>query len=75
MCRTRTLRRLLIITSISAALSFSGGKVPAQSSNGNITGIVKDSGGAVVTNADVSLTTAQRVVLRSTKADAQGRFT
>jgi hemoglobin/transferrin/lactoferrin receptor protein len=45
-----------------------------QSTRGTISGIVKDSTGALVADADVAVTSAQQVVLASTKTDAAGRF-
>ncbi|HET6891180.1 MAG TPA: TonB-dependent receptor, partial [Pyrinomonadaceae bacterium] len=45
-----------------------------QSSRGGVLGIVKDSSGALVSEADVSLVNAQQLVLSRSKTDAQGRF-
>lgn len=46
----------------------------AEPSRGNVTGLVKDSTGAVVSNAEVSLANSQQIVLSRTRTDAQGRF-
>src|SRR5688572_11745657 len=40
----------------------------------DLTGIVTDTKGAVVANADVKLLTSQQIVLAATKTDAQGRY-
>ena len=53
---------------------FQVGLAAAQTSRGNVSGIVRDSSGAVVGNAEVSLASAQQNVLSRTKTDAQGRF-
>jgi hemoglobin/transferrin/lactoferrin receptor protein len=47
--------------------------VVAQSANGSISGTVKDSAGAVVSGAAVSLTRAH-AILRMTQTDADGKF-
>jgi len=49
--------------------------VPAQQlSRGTITGTVKDSSGAIVGRARVSLINAQQAILTTTESDAEGRF-
>ncbi len=45
-----------------------------QNARGTVTGVVKDSSDSVVTDAEISLTNAQQVVLSRTRTDAQGRF-
>lgn len=45
-----------------------------QNSRGSVSGVVRDSFGAVISNADVSLTNPQQVVLSRTQTDAEGRF-
>ncbi len=45
-----------------------------QDSHSSVTGVVRDSSGALVRDADVSLVNAQQLVLGRTKTDAQGRF-
>ncbi|HVF48090.1 MAG TPA: TonB-dependent receptor [Pyrinomonadaceae bacterium] len=40
----------------------------------DLTGIVSDTSGAAVPNADVKLITSQQIVLAATKTDAQGRY-
>jgi hemoglobin/transferrin/lactoferrin receptor protein len=47
---------------------------PQQDSRGSINGVVKDSSGAVVSGAEVSLVNAQQAVLSQTRTDAEGRF-
>ena len=56
-------------TILACALAF------GQNSNGKISGTVKDSDGAIVSGAAVSLLTTNQAVLRATVTDAQGRFT
>ena len=46
----------------------------AQDSRGSVGGIVRDSSGAAVAGAEVSLINAQQAVLSQTKTDAEGRF-
>lgn len=45
-----------------------------QTPRGSVSGIVRDSFGAVISNADVSLLNTQQVVLRRTQTDAEGKF-
>jgi outer membrane receptor protein involved in Fe transport len=47
----------------------------AAESAGSLTGVVRDSSGAVVAGADVVLLTAQQTSVRSTRSAADGRFT
>ena len=47
----------------------------AQDSQGKVTGIVKDPGGAVVSGASVSLLHTNRAVIATTVTNAEGRFT
>src|SRR5688572_21201332 len=46
-----------------------------QTSNGKISGTVKDPDGAILSGADVSLLTVNRAVLQATVTDEEGRFT
>ncbi len=45
-----------------------------QEGRGSISGIVRDSSGAVVADTEVSLVSAQQAVLRDTLTDTEGRF-
>jgi len=45
-----------------------------QKSRGDISGLVKDSSGAVVSDAEVSINNSQQVVLSKTRTDAMGHF-
>ncbi|MGB7924491.1 MAG: TonB-dependent receptor [Pyrinomonadaceae bacterium] len=45
-----------------------------QGSRGEVTGVVKDQSGAVVSGARVTLINAQQAVFGSTESDTQGRF-
>lgn len=71
---TMKFMRMATVTLISAMLLITAAAVRAQNSSGGISGVVKDAGGAVVGNAEVSVSTSQRVVLRDAKTDDQGRF-
>jgi hemoglobin/transferrin/lactoferrin receptor protein len=71
------------ITSLACALavifflSLFSGDVRAHhpwGTSGAISGVVKDTSGAVVVGAEVSLVNAQQAVLSRTKTDAAGRF-
>ena len=50
-----------------------GGQAVARAGS-NVSGVVRDSSGAVVSNAEVLLINAQQAVLSQTKTDAEGRF-
>lgn len=72
-------RKVKITLLLSLALFVSLGLasapgVRAQSSRGNISGVVRDSSGAVVSEAEVSIINAQQAVLSRIKTDSQGRF-
>lgn len=67
-------RKLMMFAVMGMLLVF-GGAAIAQQVTGNISGTVKDSSGAVVPNATVTLTnTDQNVVARTVKTDAQGAY-
>ena len=55
-------------------LSIFSGDVRAQRSRGGVSGVVKDSSGATVGGADVSLVNAHQAVFGTTRTDAEGRF-
>jgi hemoglobin/transferrin/lactoferrin receptor protein len=58
----------LLCTILACVLAY------GQNSDGKINGTVKDSNGAVVSGANVSLLTANQAVLRATVTDSEGRF-
>ena len=58
----------LLCTVLACVLAY------GQNSNGKINGTVKDSDGAVVSGAGVSLLNANQAVLRTTVTDSEGRF-
>jgi len=69
------LGRLARLLTILATLGLSALSANAQDNQpGNISGSVKDAGGAVIDGADVMLSTSQRAVLKDMKTDSQGRF-
>ena len=57
---------LLVVLSAHSAM--------AQSSRATVDGVVKDSTGALVSDADVRIVSAQQVILGFAKTDAEGRF-
>ncbi|HEV2802359.1 MAG TPA: TonB-dependent receptor [Pyrinomonadaceae bacterium] len=61
---------------ISLSLTFALPSAYAQNreGRGQISGVVRDSSGAIVVNTEVSLVNAQQAVLRDTRTDAEGRF-
>jgi hemoglobin/transferrin/lactoferrin receptor protein len=61
-----TLACLLLFVSLSPAVR-AGDEV-------NISGVVRDSSGAVLVDANISLLNAQSAIIGTTKTDAQGRF-
>lgn len=54
-------------------LSLAG--VAQAAAGGTVSGVVRDAGGAVISDATVSLLTAQQTVIGSAKTDTQGQFT
>jgi hypothetical protein len=64
--RTATLLPILIVTA--ASVLHAQGVI-------SLAGIVRDSSGAVVGRADVSLLTAEQTIVKTTQTDDQGRFT
>lgn len=58
---------LLLLSSMTSA-AYAGDKT-------SVTGIVRDSNGAVVSDADVSLVNAQQAIIAASKTDAEGKFT
>jgi len=67
----RKLVTTLLKSLLTCAVSFAA---YGQELDSNITGTVKDPGGAVVSGANVSLLTANRAVLGATVTDAAGNF-
>lgn len=61
----------LFIVGLSLASSFS---VAYATEKTSITGVVRDSNGAVVSDADVSLLNAQQAIVAAARTDAEGRF-
>src|SRR5690348_5798826 len=67
-------RKLALVFTVGLVLAFAG-VVVAQQVTGNISGTVKDSSGAVVPNATVTITnTDKNIVARTTKSDAVGGY-
>jgi len=64
----------LAATLFLSAFPGDAGAQQAQGSRGNVSGIVRDSSGAVVSDAEVLLVNAQQAVLSQTKTDMEGRF-
>ena len=59
---------------ISSAILFSLVTGAQASADAEISGIVRDRSGAIVSDATVSLLTSQQAVIASTKTNAEGRF-
>ncbi|HKO97777.1 MAG TPA: TonB-dependent receptor [Pyrinomonadaceae bacterium] len=70
----RCLRKPLILGGLLLVLIISPTSFATESSRGVVSGLVKDSSAAVVSNAEVSLVNSQQIVLSRTKTDAEGRF-
>lgn len=73
----RYITSLACALAITFCLSLFPGEVRAHrpwGTSGAISGVVKDTSGAVVVGAEVSLVNAQQVVLSRTKTDSAGRF-
>lgn len=63
---------LMLLAAVALAVPFT---ISAQQkSRGDTSGVVKDSSGAVINGADVSLNNAQQVVLSRIRTDAAGHF-
>ena len=70
------MRRKLMIFAIAGMLLGLAGASVAQVITGTISGTVKDSSGAVVPGATVTVTnTDKNIVVRTVKADAVGAYT
>ena len=65
-----TIRSLLIVTVVLAwsALTF------GQTSRGTVSGVVTDPNGAVIAGAEVTLTSAQTKLNRTTKTNSEGLY-
>lgn len=59
---------------LSMALLEPGPSHAQQTHRGSVSGVVKDSTGAVVNDAEASITNGQHVVLGKTRTDLEGRF-
>lgn len=70
----RTLRAVLVLCGIAVVLAAAGAACVAQSTQGSIVGTVKDASGAVVANAQITLTNAEEGAVRETKTDALGDY-
>ena len=71
---TRRYRFAAVVLLLLCLVSLPPASHAVENSRGSVSGVVKDSSGAVVSNAEVSLVNSQQVVLSRTKTDAQGRF-
>jgi hypothetical protein len=71
-CRQLTLRRSLIALGLLLVLACTQGR--AQSTQGSITGSVKDAAGAVVPGANVTLTNTDEGAVRTTRTDGVGDY-
>lgn len=69
-----TRKNIAALTAILMLLLIVAGASAQQSSRGSITGIVRDTTGAVVGRARVALISAQQALISMTETDAEGRF-
>lgn len=67
------MKRFVLFALLACGVIYVAGAEPLNS-NTDITGIVTDSSGAAVANADVRLVTSQQVVIGATKTDHEGRY-
>ncbi|HZI86083.1 MAG TPA: carboxypeptidase-like regulatory domain-containing protein, partial [Pyrinomonadaceae bacterium] len=66
------LMRVVLLAAITLAIPLT---LSAQEkSGGTVSGVVKDSTGAVVSDAEVSINNSQQVVLSKTRTDTSGKF-
>ncbi|MDQ1523216.1 MAG: iron complex outerrane recepter protein, partial [Pyrinomonadaceae bacterium] len=72
--RLSSLAACAVAFCLSFAFNAATARAQGADRRGSISGIVRDSSGAVVVNTEVSLVNAQQAVLRDTKTDAEGRF-
>ncbi|MDX6271687.1 MAG: iron complex outerrane recepter protein [Acidobacteriota bacterium] len=72
--RLSSLAACAVAFCLSFAFNAASARAQGADGRGSISGIVRDSSGAVVVNTEVSLVNAQQAVLRDTKTDAEGRF-
>ena len=74
MSRTGYVRNSFVVCSFVVLLCVSSGTVLAQIGTGSVTGIVTDSSGAVVTDADVTITNVATNVARTTTTTSSGDY-
>jgi hypothetical protein len=55
-------------------LMVSGSPIKAQTSKGALAGVIRDASGAVIGNADVTVTNEQTTETRQTKSNAEGEY-
>jgi len=70
-CRRRVVPRLILAVCLAA---LAAGRLPAQSTFGEILGTVHDSSGAVVEGAQVALTNTGTTATRTAATDANGNY-
>ncbi len=69
-----SVRKIIAYQMVGIMLFLSAIQVAYAGADGAVSGIVRDSSGAVISDATVSLLTAQKAVVASAKTDAQGKF-
>jgi outer membrane receptor protein involved in Fe transport len=69
-----SVRKIIAYQLVGMMLFLSAIQSAYAAADGAVSGIVRDSSGAVVSDATVSLLTAQKAVVASAKTDAQGKF-
>lgn len=72
---SRNSRRAIVIPLCALFIWFSLANAAGAAADGAVSGVVRDASGAVISDATVSLLTAQQSVIGSARTDAQGQFT
>jgi hemoglobin/transferrin/lactoferrin receptor protein len=72
---SRSSRRAIAIPLCALFIWLSLANVVGAAAGGTVSGVVRDASGAVITDATVTLLTAQQSVIGSARTDAQGQFT
>lgn len=67
-------RRMYVVLLIGITLAMPLTLSAQEKSGGTVSGVVKDSTGAVVSDAEVSINNSQQVVLSKTRTDTSGKF-
>ena len=69
-----SVRKIIACQLVGMMVFLSAIQVAYAGADGAVSGVVRDPSGAVISDATVSLLTAQKAVVASAKTDAQGKF-